>query len=74
MGGLYTFCDLAGVAMELLPNEKPSFHKIRSLGAHLYDEQGSKAQSQALLAHADEKMTEHYLEGHKIVWNEVNGI
>lgn len=56
-----------------MPEEKPTLHEIRSLRALLYEEQGTKAQSQALLAHADEKMTEHYLEGHRIVWNEVNG-
>lgn len=53
----------------LPPRKRPSFHEIRSLGADLYLEAGwSKEEVQALLGHADEKTTEHYLERNKIRW------
>ncbi|WP_432473299.1 phage integrase Arm DNA-binding domain-containing protein [Amphritea sp. HPY] len=50
--------------------ERPTFHEIRSLGAHLYQEQG--IDPQALLGHTDAKMTAHYLDGHGIEWTVVN--
>jgi integrase len=49
-----------------------TFHEIRSLSAHLYEESGiDKKQIQMLLGHTTEKMTEHYLEGHGEKWTEI---
>lgn len=51
-------------------NERPTFHEIRALGAHLYREQG--IDPQALLGHTDAKMTKHYLDGHGVEWTVVS--
>lgn len=51
------------------PKNVPTFHEIRSLGAHLYREAG--IDPQALLGHTDEKMTRHYLDGHGVEWTVV---
>ncbi len=49
--------------------ERPTFHEIRALGAHLMEKAGvKKAEVQALLGHADESMTEVYLAGHDQKW------
>lgn len=49
---------------------RPTFHEIRALGSWLYKKQGFDNQSyiQPLMAHADEKMTEHYQQGHEQRW------
>ena len=53
--------DLA--AME--PERRPTFHEIRALGGRMYEESGwTRSEIQALMGHADEEMTEHYLQGH----------
>lgn len=45
--------------------ERPTFHEIRALGAWLYEQQGYPQEYiQALLGHADVKMTERYQAGH----------
>jgi integrase len=45
--------------------ERPTFHEIRALGAWLYEQQKFPHEYiQALLGHADGKMTKHYQEGH----------
>lgn len=50
-------------------SSKPTFHEIRSLGAHLIEKSGAtKAEVQALMGHADESMTDHYLAGHEQKW------
>lgn len=50
---------------------RPSFHEIRALGGDLYLQAGwSKADVQALMGHSSERMTEHYLDGHRIRWVE----
>ncbi|MBV2131993.1 tyrosine-type recombinase/integrase [Pseudomonas sp. MAP12] len=53
-------------AYEHLPkDERPTFHEIRALGAWLYEQQGFPQEYiQALMGHADVKMTEHYQSGH----------
>jgi integrase len=44
---------------------RPTFHEIRALGAWLYEQQNFPQEYiQALMGHADEKMTKHYQEGH----------
>lgn len=64
--------DSTGVCEGMTDAERPTLHEFRSLGAHLYREAGfDEAFIQALLGHADERMTEHYLDGHKVVWEEV---
>jgi integrase len=46
--------------------ERPTFHEIRALGSWLYEQQGYPQEYiQALLGHADVKMTEHYQAGHE---------
>jgi integrase len=45
--------------------ERPTFHEIRALGAWLYEQQKPPQEfTQALMGHADEKMTKHNQEGH----------
>lgn len=50
----------------------PSFHEIRSLGGALLRDAGwTTEQVQALMGHASESMTQHYLDGHDTPWQEV---
>ena len=52
--------------------ERPTLHELRSLGAHLYREAGfDETYVQSLLGHSDAAMTRHYLDGHKVEWDEV---
>lgn len=49
--------------------QRPTFHEIRALGSHLYEKAGfSRDYVQKLMAHGDEKMTEHYQSGHEVRW------
>lgn len=64
-----TFHDAAkkcGVFNKLPREEWPTFHEIRSLGSSILEksENRPKDQIQALLAHASEKQTQVYLDGH----------
>lgn len=53
--------------------ELPTLHEFRSLGAHLYREAGFPEEYiQALLGHENAQMTAHYLDGHKIEYQEVS--
>lgn len=62
--------DAAGVASDLPPAARPSFHELLSLGQHLRKETGWSTQEiQILRGHTSERMTESYLEGH--VWTTV---
>jgi integrase len=61
--------DKAGLFDKIPSRERPSFHEIRALGAHLYREQGINPQ--ALLGHTSEKMTALYLDGHGEEWTVV---
>ena len=49
---------------------RPTFHEIRALGSWLYKKQGfdNETYIQPLMAHADQKMTEHYQQGHEQRW------
>lgn len=49
---------------------RPTFHEIRALGSWLYKKQGfdNETYIQPLMAHADQKMTEHYQQGHERQW------
>ncbi|MCE0760717.1 phage integrase Arm DNA-binding domain-containing protein [Marinobacter sp. G11] len=54
-----------------MPREaRPTFHEIRALGSWLYKKQGYDTETyiQPLMAHADQKMTEHYQQGHEREW------
>lgn len=54
--------DAAGVAAQLSPRQRPTFHEIRALGGRLYRKAGwTRDQVQALMTHADGKTTEIYL-------------
>lgn len=59
----------SGLFDDMPAKERPTFHEIRSLGAHLYRESG--VDPQALLGHTDAKMTAHYLDGHGTEWTVV---
>jgi integrase len=52
----------------------PTFHEIRSLGGFLLREKNgwTVAQVQALMAHSDATMTQHYLDGHEQPWTEIS--
>ena len=52
--------------------ERPTLHELRAYGAWLYREAGKPEEwIQALLGHASEKMTRHYLSGHAEEWVEI---
>ncbi|WP_342594555.1 phage integrase Arm DNA-binding domain-containing protein [Salinicola lusitanus] len=54
--------------------EKPTFHEIRSLGSRLLELKGvAVGDIQVLMGHADEEMTQHYLDGHGIRWQAAKG-
>ncbi|MDW5377975.1 tyrosine-type recombinase/integrase [Halomonas sp. HP20-15] len=54
--------------------QRPSFHEIRPLGSKLLEDRGADlGDIQVLMSHADESMTQHYLDGHGIRWQEAKG-
>lgn len=54
--------------------EQPTFHEIRSLGSRLLELKGVPVGDiQILMGHADEEMTQHYLDGHGIRWQAAKG-
>ena len=58
---------------DLPPQEQPSFHAIRALGADLYRKaEWPESEIQKLLGHTSEKMTKTYLERHDLNWVEVS--
>ncbi|HEX5360401.1 MAG TPA: hypothetical protein VFW49_04830, partial [Fluviicoccus sp.] len=56
--------DQSGVYADLDPAQRPSFHDLRALGITQVTEKYGKAYAMALAGHADERMWEHYMEGH----------
>ncbi|MGM0703842.1 MAG: tyrosine-type recombinase/integrase [Pseudomonadota bacterium] len=58
-----------------LPDKaKPTFHEIRALGSRLHERAGTDvAAIQVLMGHADPEMTEVYLDGHDIRWQQAQG-
>ena len=55
--------DLAGVDADRPPNERTTYHEIRSLGARIMEAQGIKRMAiQTLLAHSKPSTTEIYLQ------------
>ena len=66
--------DLAAkAAPDLIGDNPPTFHEIRSLGGALLQQEAgwSLQQVQALMGHASEEMTRVYLEGHERPWQQV---
>lgn len=60
--------EAAGIAGD----NPPTFHEIRSLGGALLRDRGwTLPQVQALMGHASEGMTRHYMQGHEAPWVEV---
>ncbi|MGJ8522259.1 hypothetical protein R84981_000944 [Carnimonas sp. R-84981] len=54
--------------------QQPTYHEIRSLGARLLELKGVKVDSiQVLMGHADEEMTQHYLDGYGTRWQHAEG-
>lgn len=60
--------DEVGCCNHLEPAERPTFHEIRALAAHLFDIQGVDPQSR--MAHTDAKSTKIYTQNH-VEWVEV---
>jgi len=44
--------------------ERPTFHEIRALAAHLFDQQGIDPDPQGRMAHSDAKSTKIYTQNH----------
>ena len=66
--------DEISLFKQVPPENRPTFHEIRALGSWLYEKEGYDRAGyvQKLMAHADEKMTEHYQSGHEQKWLDVN--
>ncbi|EGQ62984.1 phage integrase Arm DNA-binding domain-containing protein [Acidithiobacillus ferriphilus] len=61
--------DQTQVSARLTPEQRPTFHEIRALGAELYRQAGWANEAiQRLLGHSTEKMTKHYLDKHMEAW------
>lgn len=57
--------DLVKAYDHIPAGQRPTFHEVRALGSWLYDQQQfPEDYIQALMGHADAKMTRHYQEGH----------
>ncbi|PSJ23605.1 integrase [Halomonas sp. ND22Bw] len=55
-------------------NARPTFHEIRALGSRLQELAGTEvADIQVLMGHADPDMTQVYLDGHDIRWQQAKG-
>ncbi len=54
--------DEVGCCDHLKPNQKPTFHEIRALAAHIFNINGVDPQSR--MAHSDAKSTKIYIENH----------
>jgi hypothetical protein len=56
--------EASGIYAHLEPDQRPSFHEIRGLGARLYQDRGvPEADIQALMTHSSKRTTEIYLDG-----------
>jgi integrase len=66
--------DLVPEIAKLKPEQRPTFHEIRSLGGHLYLHAGfTEEYVQTLMAHSTAKMTAHYTDRHEPEWVTING-
>lgn len=65
--------ESTGLFEDLDSCEQPSFHEIRSLSSHLFDELGYESDEvQVVMAHTDKEMTEYYQGGHKTKWTDIH--
>lgn len=66
--------DELGLYADLEPEERPTFHEIRSLGVHLYEQRLGKdeAYTQRLAGHTKRKMTDEYAKGHEVRYEPVD--
>jgi len=62
--------DRLGLFNHLSAERRPSFHEIRALGAHLYQQAG--IDPQVLLGHTSQKTTRVYLDRHQVEYLEVD--
>ena len=63
--------DEVGVGSDLATGQRPTFHEIRALGADVYRDQGvPETVIQRLMGHASERMTQAYLDGHGVRWED----
>lgn len=60
--------DMAGCCDHIKPDDRPTFHEIRALAAHLFVQGG--IDPQARMAHSDAKSTKIYTQNH-VDWVEV---
>jgi len=60
--------DQLGIMTDLTKDKRPTFHEIRALSIHLYDEIGYDAQARA--AHTDSESTKVYKKDH-VEWVEI---
>ncbi len=62
--------DSLPLFQNMISDELPTFHEIRALGGKLYEDKYGKAQGQLianmLMGHTSDKMTAHYLDGHRV--------
>jgi integrase len=59
--------DSLKIQSNLPARERVSLYEIRSLASHLYKQQGrNQEEIKNLMAHTEEKMTEHYQSGHEL--------
>lgn len=61
--------DASGLFDKTPKPQRPTFHEIRALGAHLYRKQG--IDPGPLLGHSNPKTTKIYLDRHEVEWTEV---
>lgn len=54
--------DKLGLCAKMPMDERPTFHEIRALAAHLFDQQGIDPQGR--MAHSDAKSTKIYTQNH----------
>ncbi|MBC8652918.1 tyrosine-type recombinase/integrase [Providencia vermicola] len=54
--------DKAGAYADLPQEQRPTFHEIRALAAHLFEKSG--VDPQARMAHSDAKSTKIYTQDH----------
>lgn len=65
--------DRSGYFDSVPVKARPTFHEIRALSSHLYEKAGyTTSQIQELMAHTDEKVTQHYMAGHGTNWTEIS--
>ncbi len=66
--------DSLPIFQNMKNEELPTFHEIRALGSKIYEDKYGKVQGQLianmLMGHTSDKMTAHYLDGHRVEFNQ----